>query len=48
MKKGRTGPLTMEKMKAGEQCGPATMADRVEGKTPFPVSDTANCTKCHK
>jgi Class III cytochrome C family. len=49
MKKGQTGPLTMEKMKAGEQCGACHNGKTVvEGKTPFPVSDTANCTKCHK
>jgi c(7)-type cytochrome triheme protein len=49
MKKGQTGPLTMEKMKAGEQCGACHNGKTVvEGKTPFPVSDTANCVKCHK
>ncbi len=49
MKKGQTGPLTMEKMKAGEQCGACHNGKTVvEGKTPFLVSDTANCTKCHK
>ena len=49
MKKGQTGALTMEKMKAGEQCGACHNGKTVvEGKTPFLVSDTANCTKCHK
>jgi c(7)-type cytochrome triheme protein len=49
MKKGQGGPLTMEKMKAGEQCGACHNGKTVvEGKTPFPVSDTANCTRCHQ
>jgi c(7)-type cytochrome triheme protein len=49
MKKGQTGPLTMEKMKAGEQCGAChTGKTVVEGKTPFALADTANCEKCHK
>lgn len=49
MKKGGTGPLTMEKMKAGEQCGAChTGKTVVEGKTPFALAETANCEKCHK
>ncbi len=49
MKKGGTGPLTMEKMKAGEQCGACHNGKTaVEGKTVFLASDTANCAKCHK
>lgn len=49
MKKGGTGPLTMEKMKAGEQCGACHNGKTaVGGKTVFLASDTANCTKCHK
>ena len=49
MKKGGTGPLTMEKMKAGEQCGAChTGKAMAEGKTPFALADTANCEKCHK
>ena len=48
MKKGGTGPLTMEKMKAGEQCGACHTGKAIEGKTAFAVSDTANCEKCHK
>jgi c(7)-type cytochrome triheme protein len=49
MKKGATGPLTMAKMKAGEQCGAChTGKTVVEGKTPFALADTANCEKCHK
>jgi len=48
MKKGQTGPLTMEKMKAGEQCGACHTGKPLEGKTPFALADTANCEKCHK
>ena len=49
MKKGQTGPLTMEKMKTGEQCGACHNGKTaVEGKTVFPAGDTANCEKCHK
>jgi len=49
MKKGQTGPLTMEKMKAGEQCGACHNGKTVvEGKTPFAVADQGKCEKCHK
>lgn len=48
MKKGQTGPLTMEKMKAGEQCGACHTGKAMEGKTPFAVSDAASCEKCHR
>ena len=48
MKKGQTGPLTMYKMKAGEQCGACHTGKAQEGKTPFAVTDKANCEKCHK
>ncbi len=49
MKKGQTGPLTMEKMKAGAQCGACHNGKTVvEGKTPFAVTEQANCEKCHK
>lgn len=49
MKKGQTGPLTMEKMKAGELCGACHNGKTVvEGKTAFLVSDPGNCEKCHK
>jgi len=49
MKKGTTGPLTMEKMKAGEQCG-ACHNGKTElgGSTVFAVADNASCVKCHK
>ena len=49
MKKGTTGPATMAKMKAGEQCGACH-----DGKTKFgdkvvmAVSDEKNCETCHK
>lgn len=49
MKKGTTGPATMAKMKAGEQCGACH-----DGKTKFgdkvamAVSDEKNCATCHK
>jgi c(7)-type cytochrome triheme protein len=47
MKKGQTGILTMEKMKAGEQCGACHNGKtEVAGKTVFAVGD--NCEKCHK
>jgi len=49
MKKGQTGPFTMEKMKAGEQCGACHDGKTVvEGKALFSVSDQAKCEKCHK
>jgi len=49
MKKGTSGPLSMEKIKAGEQCGACHNGKTaVEGKTVFLASDAANCDKCHK
>ena len=48
MKKGTSGALTMEKMKAGEQCGACHTGKPVEGKTTFSVSEASNCDKCHK
>jgi len=49
MKKGQTGPLTMEKMKAGEQCGACHNGKtEVAGKTVYTVDDQGNCEKCHK
>lgn len=49
MKKGTSGELSMEKMKAGEQCG-ACHNGKTEtgGKIAFSVDDKANCEKCHK
>ena len=49
MKKGQTGPLTMEKMKSGEQCGACHNGQvKVTDKTVFNVVDKANCEQCHK
>ncbi len=49
MKKGTSGPFSMEKMKAGEQCGACHNGKTaVAGKTVFTTDDKANCEKCHK
>ena len=49
MKKGQTGPLTMEKMKAGEQFGSCHNGKtQMAGKAVFTVDDKANCERCHK
>ena len=49
MKKGQTGPVTMEKMKAGEQCGACHNGKTQVGtKTVFLTDDKANCERCHK
>jgi c(7)-type cytochrome triheme protein len=50
MKKGTTGPLTMAKMKTGEQCGACHNGKtQVAGKVPFSVDEqAAACDKCHK
>jgi c(7)-type cytochrome triheme protein len=49
MKKGQTGPVTMAKMKAGEQCGACHNGKtEVAGKMVFTTDDKANCEKCHK
>ncbi len=49
MKKGQTGTPTMDKMKAGEQCGACHDGKKeMGGKTVFKVDDKANCEKCHK
>jgi c(7)-type cytochrome triheme protein len=48
MKKGTTGPLTMEKMKAGEQCGACHNGKTEMGGTVvFPVADDKSCERCH-
>jgi c(7)-type cytochrome triheme protein len=49
MKKGTTGPLTMAKMKAGEQCG-ACHNGKTEfgGARPVSVEDTTKCETCHR
>ena len=49
MKKGQTGPIAMEKIKAGEQCGACHNGKtQVAGKTVFAAGDGANRAKCHK
>ncbi len=49
MKEGQTGPLTMKKMKAGEQCGACHNGKtEVASKRVFTVDDQANCEKCHR
>jgi c(7)-type cytochrome triheme protein len=49
MKKGQTGMATMEKMKAGEQCGACHDGkSRVGTKTVFAVADKDRCATCHK
>jgi c(7)-type cytochrome triheme protein len=49
MKKGTTGALTMDKMKAGEMCGACHNGKtEVAGKMVFTVDDKGNCEKCHK
>jgi c(7)-type cytochrome triheme protein len=49
MKKGTSGPLTMEKMKAGAQCGTCHNGKmEIGGKAVFTVDDKANCERCHK
>ena len=49
MKKGTTGPLSMEKIKAGEQCGACHNGKTQVGSVVvFTADDKANCEKCHK
>jgi c(7)-type cytochrome triheme protein len=49
MKKGQTGPFSMAKMKAGEQCGACHNGKtEIGSKVVFTVDDKANCEKCHK
>jgi c(7)-type cytochrome triheme protein len=49
MKKGTSGPLSMEKMKAGEQCGACHNGKtEIGGGAVFAVDDGNNCEKCHK
>lgn len=48
-KKGETGPLSMAKMKAGEQCGACHNGKaQVGSKVVFDAQDKANCERCHK
>ena len=49
MKKGTTGPLSMAKMKAGEQCGACHNGKtELAGKVVFASDDKARCETCHK
>ncbi|HET8577757.1 MAG TPA: c(7)-type cytochrome triheme domain-containing protein [Methylomirabilota bacterium] len=49
MKKGTSGPISMDKMKAGEQCGSCHNGKtEMGGKVVFAATDQANCEKCHK
>lgn len=49
MKKGMSGPITMEKIKAGEACGSCHNGKtETGGKVVFAATDKANCEKCHK
>lgn len=49
MKKGTTGPLTMAKMKAGEQCGACHNGKtEIGGVVPVSVADETKCDTCHK
>ncbi|HEU5320247.1 MAG TPA: c(7)-type cytochrome triheme domain-containing protein [Methylomirabilota bacterium] len=49
MKKGTTGPLSMARMKAGEQCGACHNGKtEMAGKVVFTTDDKANCETCHR
>ena len=49
MKKATSGPLTMEKMKAGEQCGACHDGkSEIAGARVFTVAADNNCVRCHK
>jgi c(7)-type cytochrome triheme protein len=49
MKKGTSGPLTMEKMKAGELCGTCHNGKtEIAGTRVFTVAADTNCARCHK
>jgi c(7)-type cytochrome triheme protein len=51
MKKGTSGPISMAKIKAGEQCGAChtgKAAEAAGGTVVFTADDKANCEKCHK
>ena len=49
MKKGTSGPLTMEKMKAGEQCGACHDGKtEIGGARVFTVAADNSCVRCHK
>jgi c(7)-type cytochrome triheme protein len=49
MKKGTSGPLTMAKMRAGEQCGACHNGKtEVGGVVPVSVDEQTKCDTCHK
>lgn len=49
MKKGTSGNLTMDKMKAGESCGTCHNGKtEIGGTVVFKVDDQAKCESCHK
>ena len=49
MKKGTSGRLTMEKMKAGEQCGACHDGKtEIGGARLFTVAADNSCARCHK
>ncbi len=49
MKRGTSGPLTMARMDAGEQCGTCHNGKTtVKDKVVFATSDKQACTRCHK
>ena len=49
MKKGTSGPLTMEKMKAGELCGACHDGKtEIGGVRVFTVAADTSCSRCHK
>jgi c(7)-type cytochrome triheme protein len=49
MKRGTSGPISMEKIKAGEACGSCHNGKTEAGGTiVFAATDKANCQRCHK
>ena len=49
LKKGQTGPLTMEQMKAGQQCGACHDGKtQVGGTVVFAVDAKDKCETCHR
>lgn len=49
LKRGKPGSLSMQEMKAGDQCGACHNGrTEVAGKVVFTVDDKANCERCHK
>ena len=49
MKKGTSGPITMERIKSAEACGACHNGKtEIGGKVVFAATDKANCERCHK